>query len=223
MPADCPQAQCDQAVTRYRCAQVSVLVGLIYIALGTLRLGFLTNFLSHSVISGFTTGAAIVIGVSQVCFITQGLAPAPCHRMPAGLRPQPASTACRLAVCPSKLPGSLTSRRGQVRTLQQSRCCRAQVQGYRGVMCVLCASMPSPQAGQAAAGLPCAAPQQLPADGAVPGGAYSGDGAAGAGYGARVAGGAADHEAPGQKPQVAGIRQDTAAFCSCTMVERTRG
>jgi len=45
---------------------VSVLVGLMYIALGGLRLGFLTNFLSHSVISGFTTGAAIVIGVSQV-------------------------------------------------------------------------------------------------------------------------------------------------------------
>jgi MFS superfamily sulfate permease-like transporter len=47
-------------------AQVSVLVGVMYIALGTLRLGFLTNFLSHSVISGFTTGAAVVIGVSQV-------------------------------------------------------------------------------------------------------------------------------------------------------------
>jgi MFS superfamily sulfate permease-like transporter len=47
-------------------AQVSVLVGLMYVALGTLRLGFLTNFLSHSVISGFTTGAAVVIGVSQV-------------------------------------------------------------------------------------------------------------------------------------------------------------
>lgn len=43
-----------------------MLVGLIYVALGTLRLGFLTNFLSHSVISGFTTGAAVVIGVSQV-------------------------------------------------------------------------------------------------------------------------------------------------------------
>lgn len=46
--------------------QVSVLVGLMYVALGALRLGFLTNFLSHSVISGFTTGAAIVIGISQV-------------------------------------------------------------------------------------------------------------------------------------------------------------
>jgi hypothetical protein len=51
--------------------QVSVLVGLIYIALGALRLGFLTNFLSHSVISGFTTGAAVVIGVSQVRAVKQ--------------------------------------------------------------------------------------------------------------------------------------------------------
>jgi MFS superfamily sulfate permease-like transporter len=33
---------------------------------GALRLGFLTNFLSHSVISGFTSGAAVIIGLSQV-------------------------------------------------------------------------------------------------------------------------------------------------------------
>ena len=46
--------------------QVSLLVGAMTGALGLLRLGFLTNFLSRSVISGFTTGAAIVIGVSQV-------------------------------------------------------------------------------------------------------------------------------------------------------------
>lgn len=58
---------CSRAFQRLNpTTQVSVLVGLMYIALGGLRLGFLTNFLSHSVISGFTTGAAIVIGVSQV-------------------------------------------------------------------------------------------------------------------------------------------------------------
>ena len=47
--------------------QVTLLVAAMYTAVGALRLGFLTNFLSHSVLSGFTTGAAAVIGISQVC------------------------------------------------------------------------------------------------------------------------------------------------------------
>ena len=46
--------------------QISLIVGLMYVTVGVLRLGFLTNFLSRSVIAGFTCGAAIVIGVSQV-------------------------------------------------------------------------------------------------------------------------------------------------------------
>lgn len=50
------------------CAQVSLLAGLMFVAAGTLRLGFLTNFLSASVISGFATGSAIIIAVSQVRF-----------------------------------------------------------------------------------------------------------------------------------------------------------
>jgi MFS superfamily sulfate permease-like transporter len=33
---------------------------------GLLRLGFMVRFLSHSVITGFTSGAAIIIGMSQV-------------------------------------------------------------------------------------------------------------------------------------------------------------
>ena len=45
--------------------QISLIVGLMYVTVGTLRLGFLTNFLSRSVIAGFTCGAALVIGVSQ--------------------------------------------------------------------------------------------------------------------------------------------------------------
>ena len=47
-------------------AQVTFLVGILYLAVGTLRLGFFANFLSHSVISGFTTGAALIIGLSQL-------------------------------------------------------------------------------------------------------------------------------------------------------------
>ena len=49
--------------------QVSFLTGLVYIGMGLLRLGFVTIFLSHAVVSGFTTGAAIIIGVSQLKYI----------------------------------------------------------------------------------------------------------------------------------------------------------
>lgn len=40
--------------------QTSFLVGVTYILMGLVRLGFVTIFLSHAVISGFTTGAAVV-------------------------------------------------------------------------------------------------------------------------------------------------------------------
>ena len=49
--------------------QTSFLVGLTYILMGVLRLGFITIFLSHSVISGFTSAAAIIIGLSQIKYI----------------------------------------------------------------------------------------------------------------------------------------------------------
>lgn len=49
--------------------QVCFLVGVSNILMGMLRLGFVTIFLSHAVISGFTTGAAIIIGASQVKLI----------------------------------------------------------------------------------------------------------------------------------------------------------
>lgn len=40
--------------------------GLILIAMGVLRLGFLVNFLSHPVISGFVTASGILIAISQL-------------------------------------------------------------------------------------------------------------------------------------------------------------
>lgn len=46
--------------------QLALLVGLIQLALGIGRLGFLVNFVSHAVIAGFTTAAALLIGLSQV-------------------------------------------------------------------------------------------------------------------------------------------------------------
>lgn len=45
---------------------LALLVGLIQFLLGVFRLGFLVNFLSHPVISGFTSAAALIIGLSQL-------------------------------------------------------------------------------------------------------------------------------------------------------------
>ncbi len=44
----------------------ALIAGMIQIILGGFRLGFLINFLSHPVISGFTAAAAFIIGLSQV-------------------------------------------------------------------------------------------------------------------------------------------------------------
>ena len=45
---------------------LSLMVGVLQLLLGILRLGFLENFISHAVISGFTSAAAIVISLSQL-------------------------------------------------------------------------------------------------------------------------------------------------------------
>ena len=47
----------------------ALLAGMIQVVLGVLRLGFLINFLSHPVISGFTSAAAFIIGFSQLKFL----------------------------------------------------------------------------------------------------------------------------------------------------------
>ncbi|MBW2732661.1 MAG: solute carrier family 26 protein [Deltaproteobacteria bacterium] len=45
---------------------ISLMVGVIQLAMGVFRLGFLVNFLSHPVVSGFTSAAALIIGFSQL-------------------------------------------------------------------------------------------------------------------------------------------------------------
>ena len=45
---------------------LALMVGVIQTLMGFLRIGFLVNFLSHPVLGGFTSAAAIVIGFSQV-------------------------------------------------------------------------------------------------------------------------------------------------------------
>ncbi|TDT16135.1 SulP family sulfate permease [Ilumatobacter fluminis] len=47
-------------------ALLALMVGAVHLVLGFGRLGFVVNFLSHSVLVGFTAAAAIIIGFSQV-------------------------------------------------------------------------------------------------------------------------------------------------------------
>ncbi len=45
---------------------LSLMVGVMQFGMGVFRLGFLVNFLSHPVVSGFTSAAALIIGFSQL-------------------------------------------------------------------------------------------------------------------------------------------------------------
>ncbi|WBB53616.1 sulfate permease [Verrucosispora sp. WMMD573] len=58
----------DGDPTRYAALAglLALLVGAIQVLMGVLRLGALINFMSHSVLSGFASAAAIVIATSQV-------------------------------------------------------------------------------------------------------------------------------------------------------------
>uniref|UniRef100_A0A6I8N0X3 Solute carrier family 26 member 3 n=1 Tax=Ornithorhynchus anatinus TaxID=9258 RepID=A0A6I8N0X3_ORNAN len=55
---------------------VTVLAGIIQLALGALQVGFIVIYLSQSLISGFTTAAAIHVVVSQLKFMLQLKVPA---------------------------------------------------------------------------------------------------------------------------------------------------
>ncbi|WP_341304015.1 sulfate permease [Pseudomonas sp. TMP25] len=48
---------------------LTLLVGALLLLMGLLRLGFIANFLSHPVISGFISGAAVLIAVSQLHYL----------------------------------------------------------------------------------------------------------------------------------------------------------
>lgn len=45
---------------------LALMVGVIQLLFGLFRMGFLVNFMSHPVISGFTSAAALIIGFSQL-------------------------------------------------------------------------------------------------------------------------------------------------------------
>ena len=66
----CTATQCkvDTGMQTARAAvQVAFIAGIMYTLVGLFNLGWITNFISHTVISGFMSGAAIIIGLSQVC------------------------------------------------------------------------------------------------------------------------------------------------------------
>ena len=45
---------------------IAILSGIILLVMGILKLGFITNFLSHPVISGFITASGLIIAASQL-------------------------------------------------------------------------------------------------------------------------------------------------------------
>lgn len=47
-------------------AKLAFLIGVMQLGMGLLRAGYVLNFLSHSVLAGFTTSSAIIIATSQV-------------------------------------------------------------------------------------------------------------------------------------------------------------
>ena len=48
---------------------MAVMVGVIQIVIGVAHMGVLVNFVSDSVITGFTAGAGILIAVSQLPYL----------------------------------------------------------------------------------------------------------------------------------------------------------
>jgi SulP family sulfate permease len=48
---------------------LAFVVGLIQLILGLVKLGVLVNFVSHTVVIGFTAGAALLIGISQLKYV----------------------------------------------------------------------------------------------------------------------------------------------------------
>ncbi len=50
-------------------ALLAIMAGLLQVVLGLARFGFVTNFLSRAVISGFTSAAALIIAVNQLTYL----------------------------------------------------------------------------------------------------------------------------------------------------------
>eukprot|EP00798_Chlamydomonas_sp_ICE-L_P018758 gene18758-25290_t len=64
-----PELEACQEQYNRAAIQLAFIVAMLYTGVGILRLGWITKFLSHAVISGFTTGAAVTIGMGQVKYL----------------------------------------------------------------------------------------------------------------------------------------------------------
>ncbi|PRW56212.1 sulfate transporter [Chlorella sorokiniana] len=64
-----PEEKQIQENYNHAAVQIAFVAGCFYTAIGILRLGWITNFLSAAVISGFMTGACVIIALSQVKYI----------------------------------------------------------------------------------------------------------------------------------------------------------
>ncbi len=62
----CPNYANDPMSALDTAAQAAFCCGIIITVMGILNLGSLINFMSHPVMSGFTTGAALTIGLGQM-------------------------------------------------------------------------------------------------------------------------------------------------------------
>lgn len=60
-----PVAAVGSAAYLTAATTLTLLVGVLLLLMGLLRMGFVANFLSHPVISGFVSGSALLIAVSQ--------------------------------------------------------------------------------------------------------------------------------------------------------------
>ena len=61
-----PLAEPGSAAYIQHVVTLSFMVGVLMLAMGFARLGFLVNFISHTVVVGFTAGAALLIAASQL-------------------------------------------------------------------------------------------------------------------------------------------------------------
>jgi len=61
-----PLAPAGSGLYQVLAAQLALIAGLVLLLCGLLRMGFLANFFSRPVMSGFTVGSAIVIAIGQV-------------------------------------------------------------------------------------------------------------------------------------------------------------
>jgi SulP family sulfate permease len=72
-----PLAAPGSALYGVLAAQLALLSGVVLLACGLLRIGFLANFFSRPVMSGFTIGSAILIAWGQVHVLLGAMPPAP--------------------------------------------------------------------------------------------------------------------------------------------------